>query len=122
MAVFQRRRHRKTTVARVNGHIESVASIAPPHGAGPWLIPRDPADATIAAAAAQLPLSLSAAGYHASTARSCGIGVETTSTPGPAKPAASSCGAQTPTVARSVATSLGMLSATSPSETTETPR
>lgn len=67
LAVFQRRRHRKTTVARVNGHIESVASIAPPHGEGPWLIPRDPADATIAAAAAQLPLTLSAAGYHAST-------------------------------------------------------
>ncbi len=67
MAVFQRRRHRKATVARVNIRIESVASIVPPHGAGPWLIPRDPADATIAAAAAQLPLSLSAAGYHAST-------------------------------------------------------
>lgn len=67
LAVFQRRRHRKTTVARVNGHIESVASIAPPRGSGPWLIPRDPADAVIAAAAAQLPLSLSAAGYHAST-------------------------------------------------------
>ncbi|WP_350352348.1 Eco57I restriction-modification methylase domain-containing protein [Microbacterium sp. A8/3-1] len=67
LAVFQRRRHRKTAVGRVNGHIESVASIAPPRGENPWLIPRDPADAAIAAAAAQLPLTLSAAGYHAST-------------------------------------------------------
>lgn len=67
LAVFQRRRHRKTTVARVNGHVEAVASIAPPRGDGPWLIPRDPADASIAAAAARLPLTLGAAGYHAST-------------------------------------------------------
>lgn len=67
LAVFQRRRHRKTAVGRVNGHVESVASIAPPRGENPWLIPRDPADAAIAAAAAQLPLTLSAAGYHAST-------------------------------------------------------
>lgn len=67
LAVFQRRRFRKTLVGRVNGHVESVASIAPPRGGGPWLIPRDPSDAAIAAAAAQLPLTLSAAGYHAST-------------------------------------------------------
>ena len=67
LAVFQRRRHRKTFVGRVNGHVESVASISPPRGEDPWLIPRDPSDAAIAAAAAQLPLTLSAAGYHAST-------------------------------------------------------
>ncbi|QZQ53712.1 Eco57I restriction-modification methylase domain-containing protein (plasmid) [Curtobacterium sp. TC1] len=67
LAVFHRQRHRKTTVSRVNGHIEPVASIAPPKGEGPWLIPRDPADAVTAAAAAQLPLTLSAAGYRAST-------------------------------------------------------
>ncbi len=67
LAVFQRRRHRKTAVSRVNGHIEPVASIAPPKGEGPWLIPRDPADAATAAAAAQLPLTLSSAGYRAAT-------------------------------------------------------
>jgi adenine-specific DNA-methyltransferase len=67
LAVFQRRRQRKTIVSRINGHIEPVASITPPRGQGPWLIPRDPADAAIAAAATRLPLTLSAAGYHAST-------------------------------------------------------
>lgn len=67
LTVFQRRSHRKTSVSRINGHIEPVASIAPPLGEDPWLIPRDPADAAIAAVAAQLPLTLSAVGYRAST-------------------------------------------------------
>ncbi|MFK4483294.1 Eco57I restriction-modification methylase domain-containing protein [Curtobacterium sp. AB7] len=67
LAVFQRKRHPQTTVARVNGNIEPVASITPPKGEGPWLIPRDPIDAVTAAAAAQLPLTLTTVGYRAST-------------------------------------------------------
>lgn len=67
IAVFQRRRQRKTSVSRISGHIEEVASIVQPRTEGPWLIPRESSDASIAAAAAKLPLTLGAAGYHAST-------------------------------------------------------
>lgn len=67
LAVFSRRRNRKVEVSRANGTIVSVATVPVPKGGGPWLIPREAADASTAAAAAKLPMTLDAAGWHAST-------------------------------------------------------
>ena len=67
LAVFSRRRNRKVEVSRANGTIVSVATVPVPKGGGPWLIPREAADAATAAAAAKMPLTLKAAGWHAST-------------------------------------------------------
>lgn len=67
LAVFSRRKNRKVTVSRSNGSITQVAATPVPRDGRPWLIPREAADAAIAAAAAKLPLTLEAAGWHAST-------------------------------------------------------
>ncbi len=67
LAVFDRRRARKTTIYSVNGHVSEVARVASPRGALPWLLPRRPDDAPVAATAAALPLRLAQVGYRCST-------------------------------------------------------
>ena len=68
LAVFSRRtRSRWTTIASVNGHVEPVARVKSPRGAGPWLLPRRADDAPTAASAARLPLRLADVGYRCST-------------------------------------------------------
>lgn len=67
LAVFSRRKNRKVRVSRANGSIAQVAVTPVPKDGRPWLIPREAADAAIAAAAAKLPLTLEATGWHAST-------------------------------------------------------
>lgn len=68
LAVFSRRtRSRWTKIASVNGHVEPVARVKSPRGAGPWLLPRRADDAATAASAARLPLRLADVGYRCST-------------------------------------------------------
>lgn len=67
LAVFARRSQPKVAVSRIGGMLERVADIDAPAGPGPWLIPREPADAAIATVAASMPLTLSDIGYRAST-------------------------------------------------------
>jgi adenine-specific DNA-methyltransferase len=67
LTVFSRRRSRTTTIASVNGHVEQVARVKSPRGAGPWLLPRRADDAPTAASAARLPLRLADVGYRCST-------------------------------------------------------
>jgi len=67
LAVFSRRRPRRTKVTNVNGRVDSVAQVKSPRGDSPWLLPRRSDDAALAAAAAALPLSLGATGWRIST-------------------------------------------------------
>ncbi|MGE3513381.1 MAG: Eco57I restriction-modification methylase domain-containing protein, partial [Vicinamibacterales bacterium] len=67
LAVFTPRRPRRVEISRMNGALSSVASVPSPRTSDPWLLPRQSSDAALAAAAASLPLTLSAAGWHAST-------------------------------------------------------
>jgi adenine-specific DNA-methyltransferase len=67
LAVFTPRRGRRVEITRVNGSLSSVANVPTPRTSDPWLLPRESSDASLAAAAAALPLTLHAAGWHAST-------------------------------------------------------
>lgn len=67
LAVFTKRKARRTTIASINGHVSDVARVKSPRGSAPWLLPRRADDAHIAAAALTMPLTLSAAGWRAST-------------------------------------------------------
>lgn len=67
LAVFSRRRSRRTTIASMNGTASEVARVASPRGSGPWLLPRRADDAHIAAAAAAMPLTLGQIGWKVST-------------------------------------------------------
>jgi adenine-specific DNA-methyltransferase len=67
LAVFDRRKARRTTIYSVNGHVSEVARVAAPRGALPWLLPRRADDAPVAATAALLPLRLTQVGYRCST-------------------------------------------------------
>jgi adenine-specific DNA-methyltransferase len=70
LAVFsrQRRQHQQhTVIASLNGSRTEVATVTPPDSAGPWLLPRRPGDAPVAAAAIAMPLTLATAGWRAST-------------------------------------------------------
>jgi adenine-specific DNA-methyltransferase len=67
LAVFTKRKPRRTTIATVNGHVSNVASVRSPRGDGPWLLPRRADDAHIAAAAVTMPLTLASAGWRVST-------------------------------------------------------
>jgi len=67
LVTFSRRRNRKVTVSRANGSITRVAMTPVPRDGRPWLIPREAADAAIAAAAAKFQLTLEGSGWHAST-------------------------------------------------------
>jgi len=67
LAVFTRRRPRRTAVASINGAVSDVARVVPPRGTRPWVLPRRADDARVAAAAASLPLTLASAGWRVST-------------------------------------------------------
>lgn len=67
LAVFTKRKPRRTTIASINGRVSDVASVRSPRGAEPWLLPRRADDAHIAAAAVTLPLTLARAGWRVST-------------------------------------------------------
>lgn len=67
LAVFTKRKPRRTTIASINGRVSDVASVRSPRGAGPWLLPRRADDAHIAAAAVTMPLTLARAGWRVST-------------------------------------------------------
>ncbi len=67
MATFRRHSGRRIPVSRSNGQISAVAKVPTPTGDEPWLLPREAADAAVAAAASKMPLTLAGAGWHAST-------------------------------------------------------
>jgi adenine-specific DNA-methyltransferase len=67
LAVFTPRRARSAEISRINGTLAPVARVPSPRGSDPWLLPRESSDATLAAAATKLPLTLQAAGWRAST-------------------------------------------------------
>jgi adenine-specific DNA-methyltransferase len=67
LAVFSRRRSQTTTIGSLNGSRITVARVKSPHGEGPWLLPRRCDDASVAAAAIAMPLTLARAGWRAST-------------------------------------------------------
>jgi adenine-specific DNA-methyltransferase len=67
LAVFTKRRPRRTTIASMNGHVSAVARVKSPRGCAPWLLPRRADDAHIAAAALAMPLTLAGAGWRVST-------------------------------------------------------
>ncbi|WDF35202.1 Eco57I restriction-modification methylase domain-containing protein (plasmid) [Arthrobacter agilis] len=67
LATFKHARSRKVEVTRSTGNVDQVAAVPVPITDGPWLLPREARDATIAAAAARMPLTLEKAGWHAST-------------------------------------------------------
>lgn len=67
LAVFTRRRARRTSIASANGRIAEVAKVASPRGDRPWVLPRRSDDAHVAAAAAVMPLTLASAGWQVST-------------------------------------------------------
>lgn len=67
LATFTSRKIRKTTVQSIGSEIGYVATVAPPTGSSPWILPRRSDLAPIAAAAATFPLTLRTAGWRAST-------------------------------------------------------
>jgi adenine-specific DNA-methyltransferase len=67
LAVFSRRQARHTTIASLNGMRTIVASVRLPRGDAPWLLPRRPNDASLAAAAGAMSLNVTAAGWRVST-------------------------------------------------------
>ncbi|MBF4622919.1 Eco57I restriction-modification methylase domain-containing protein [Clavibacter sp. VKM Ac-2872] len=68
LAVFSTANSRRVTIERITGgKVSSVASVPSPRSSSPWLLPREASDAALAAAASSLPLTLKAAGWHAST-------------------------------------------------------
>ena len=67
VATFTRRRIRRTTVSSIGSVETSIATVATPTGADPWLLPRRSDLASISAAAAAMPLTLKTAGWRAST-------------------------------------------------------
>ena len=67
LAVFTKRKPRRTTIASINGHVGDVASVRSPRGSGPWLLPRRADDAHIAAAAVMMPFTLASIGWRVST-------------------------------------------------------
>lgn len=67
LATFTPRRIRKMTVRSIGSAVEEVATIAPPTGGNPWILPRRTDLAPVAAAAATLPNTLASAGWKVST-------------------------------------------------------
>lgn len=67
LAVFGRKRTRRTTVASVGESRTEIATVDTPLGAKPWLVPRRSDLAAIAVAARAMPLTLRGAGWSAST-------------------------------------------------------
>lgn len=67
LATFTSRRVRKTRVVSIGSAVDEIATVASPVGGHPWVLPRRTDLATVAAAAAKLPLTLSDAGWKVST-------------------------------------------------------
>lgn len=67
LAVFGRRRTRRTTVASLGFSRTEIATVDTPLGAKPWLIPRRSDLAAIAVSARSMPLTIRDAGWRAST-------------------------------------------------------
>ncbi|HWT93460.1 MAG TPA: Eco57I restriction-modification methylase domain-containing protein [Solirubrobacteraceae bacterium] len=67
LAVFSKRRARRTKVASMNGQVTEIAQVRSPRGPAPWVLPRRSDDAHIAAAASSMPLSLASSGWRVST-------------------------------------------------------
>ncbi|MGX6446737.1 Eco57I restriction-modification methylase domain-containing protein [Patulibacter sp. S7RM1-6] len=67
LAVFTKKKPRKTAIATINGQVSTVAQVRSPRGELPWLLPRRSDDAHIAAAAAAMSMTLLSAGWRAST-------------------------------------------------------
>jgi len=67
LAIFSRKRSRRTSIAISNGQVSQVARVESPRGSGPWLLPRHADDAPIAAAAAKMRHTLASVGWKAST-------------------------------------------------------
>ncbi|MFG1637447.1 Eco57I restriction-modification methylase domain-containing protein [Pseudonocardia alni] len=67
LGIFSRKKARRAKIYSANGAVSEVATVASPRGGEPWLLPRRSDDAHVAAAAAQMPLTLAAAGWKIST-------------------------------------------------------
>ena len=67
LAVFSRRRSRRTAIASANGRVAAVAKVASPRGSRPWVLPRRADDAHVAAAAIAMPNTLGSVGFRVST-------------------------------------------------------
>lgn len=67
LATFTSRRVRKTRVVSIGSAVDEIATVASPVGGPPWVLPRRTDLATVAAAAAKLPLTLADAGWKVST-------------------------------------------------------
>jgi len=67
LATFTRTKPRKTRISSTNGHLTPVADVISPRSTGPWLLPRRPDDAHVAAAAGAMPLTLAGAGWRVTT-------------------------------------------------------
>lgn len=67
LAVFARRKPRKTSITSLSATTDRVARVASPRGAAPWLLPRRSDDAAVAAAAATMTQRLVDVGYRCST-------------------------------------------------------
>ncbi len=67
LATFTRRRIQRTSIASANGRITKVAKVSSPRSDRPWVLPRRADDAHVAAAAADMPLTLRSTGWKVST-------------------------------------------------------
>lgn len=67
LATFTASPCRFVRVGHINGALTQVAKVAPVPAVGPWLLPRRPMDAEVAARAALLPATLGTSGWSAST-------------------------------------------------------
>ena len=67
LAVFGRRRTKRTVVSSMGDNLTDIATIDTPIGPKPWLVPRHSGLAAVAVAARKMPLNLRDAGWSAST-------------------------------------------------------
>ncbi len=67
LAVFGRKRTRRTTVASISENVTEIATVDTPVGPEPWLVPRRSDLAAVAVAARAMPMTLRSAGWSAST-------------------------------------------------------
>lgn len=67
LATFTPRPAEHVEISRIDGTLLDVAEVPVPRTSSPWLLPREPVDAALAATASMMPLTLREAGWHAST-------------------------------------------------------
>lgn len=67
LAVFTRKRVRRTTVTSAGSRVSEIATIATPRGGRPWVLPRRADLAPVAAGSSTLPLRLSDLGWRVTT-------------------------------------------------------